>query len=75
MTASPDSRVSHDFSMPVVAERQADSVPAINDGGAEWDHPHLNPPSDRVAESVLSPAASRRRAIASLDDDDEDEEG
>ena len=71
MTASLDSRVSHDFSRPVAAEREADSVPPINDGGAEWDHPHLNPPSHRVAESVVSHAASRRRAIAWLDDDEE----
>jgi hypothetical protein len=70
MTASHDSQVSRDFtSARVVAERQTDSLPAIDDGGAEWDHPHL--PSQRVADSVVSHAASRRRAIASLDDDEE----
>jgi hypothetical protein len=68
MTASHSSRDSRDFtSTPIVAPR--DATPAIDDGGAEWDHPHLSPSSDQVADSAALHAASRRRAIAWLDDE------
>jgi hypothetical protein len=70
MTASHHSRVSRDFTRPPVPE-PPDSTPAIDDGGAEWDHPHLTSRSPRLAESAVSHAASRRRAIAWLDDDDQ----
>jgi hypothetical protein len=47
---------------------QDDSFPAVEDGGAQWDHPHLTQRPKRPFDAgSVAAAASRRRAIALLD--------
>jgi hypothetical protein len=70
MTTSYHSRVSRDFTSTRVP-RRPDSAPPVEDGGAEWDHPHRAPSPDQDAERAVLHAASRRRAIAWLDGDEE----